>query len=113
MGRTAFFLRAYNDVDHIGPVIWKFVVKGKRPLVIFHTAFPYEEDYRMQFIRNAGDVEVRRILDVDYERFVNNPRYSRNDPRHRLYQLKRDRRFPTARLHQRLFFDCRQEIALV
>ena len=44
MGRTAFFLRAYNDIDHLAPVIWKFVKKGATPLLVFHTDIDYEND---------------------------------------------------------------------
>ena len=51
MGRTAFFLRAYNDIDHIAPVIWKFIKKGEKPIVIFHTDVDYENDLR-EFLKS-------------------------------------------------------------
>ena len=63
MGRTAFFLRAYNDIDHIAPVIWKFVKAGDNPVVVFHTDIDYENDYRIKFLMSEGEVQIFRFLD--------------------------------------------------
>ena len=69
MGRTAFFLRAYNDIDHIAPVIWKFIKKGDNPVVIIHTDIDYENDYRIKFLISEGPVEIFRDLDEEYMKF--------------------------------------------
>ena len=69
MGRTAFFLRAYNDIDHIAPIIWKFIKKNQKPIVIFHTDVEYQNDYRINFLQSEGEVEIIRDLDVEYVKY--------------------------------------------
>ena len=66
MSRTAFFLRAYNDIDHIAPVIWKFIKKKQNPLIVFTTNIDYKNDYRIQFLTSEGPLEIIEDLDKDY-----------------------------------------------
>ena len=89
MGRTAFFLRAYNDIDHIAPVIWKFIKKGDNPLVVFYTNIDFENDYRIKFLRSEGSVEILRVLDKEYAKIqeLNNGIFSRIKKKN--YNLKR------------------------
>ena len=35
--RTAFFIRAYNDVDHFVPLIAEFIKKNENPLIVLTT----------------------------------------------------------------------------
>ena len=37
--RTAFFIRAYNDVDHFVPLIAEFIKKKENPLIVLIVIF--------------------------------------------------------------------------
>ena len=88
MGRTAFFLRAYNDIDHIAPVIWKFIQKDKNPILIFNTDIDYENDYRIKFLLSEGRIDLIRELDVDYMRSQQSGPGLLSKIRKRVYFLK-------------------------
>jgi hypothetical protein len=110
MGRTAFFLRAYNDIDHIAPVIWKFIKKGEKPIVIFHTDVDYENDYRIKFLLSEGEVEIIRDLDAKYLRFQKVSKSLLYRINYKLYRLKRNPRTFLGRLHRKFSFDCSNEV---
>jgi hypothetical protein len=110
MGRTAFFLRAYNDIDHIAPIIWKFIKKEENPIVIFHTDVDYKNDYRIKFLLSEGNVEIIRDLDVEYMKFQLVSRNLFYRIHYRLYRLKRDPRTLLGRLHRKFSFDCSNEV---
>ena len=42
--RTAFFIRAYNDVDHFVPLLAEFIKKKENPLVVLTTDLDFEND---------------------------------------------------------------------
>ena len=112
MGRVAFFLRAYNDVDHIAPVIWSFLRHGERPLVVFHTSFRYESDYRFKFLKQTGEFDIFRILDAPYERYEHG-QSGRLNPARRLYNLTRNRKSVVGRIYRKFLFDCSKQIAFL
>ena len=68
MGRTAFFLRTFNDIDHISPLIWYFIQKGDNPLIIFLSSHPYQTDYRIQYLIKSGKVEILQHPDENFEK---------------------------------------------
>ena len=110
MGRTAFFLRAYNDIDHIAPVIWKFIKKGDNPIVIFQTDIDYENDYRIKFLLSEGEVEIIRDLDAEY---IKSQKISPSvflKIYKKLYILKRNPKKLLGRIHRKFFFDCSKEM---
>ena len=110
MGRTAFFLRAYNDIDHIAPIIWKFIKKGDKPVIIFHTDIDYENDYRIKFLLSEGEVEIIRDLDEEYMKFQKVSRNVFYRIRYKLYRLKRDPGTFLGILHRKFSFDCSNEL---
>lgn len=111
MSRPLFILRTYNDVDHMTPVIWKFVRSGARPVVVFHTSFDYESDYRIDFLCRQGELEIHRFADREYERHESSGRNALSRMTAGWYSLKRNRpRSWAGRIHRRLFFDCSREI---
>ena len=63
MKKFLFFLRAYNDFDHLAPLIWKCLEKGDEPVILLTTNFKIEDDYRFKLINQ--DKNVRIIYDVD------------------------------------------------
>lgn len=55
-----FFLRSFNDIDHITPVIWKFQQKAEKPVILFTSNYSYDNDYRIRFLKSKGYVEIYR-----------------------------------------------------
>lgn len=110
MGRTAFFLRAYNDVDHLAPVIWKFVTNGDNPIVVFHTDLEYENDCRINFIKSEGEVEIIRVLDREYVKYQKKKGGPVFKILQRYYNLKRNHRTIVGKIHRKRFFNCEDEI---
>ncbi len=113
MSRTAFFLRAYNDIDHIAPVIWKFIKKKQNPLIVFTTNIDYKNDYRIQFLISEGPVEIIEDLDKDYinSQIINNSfigKFSR-----KFYFLKRDRSSLLYKFFYKNSFDCSKELKFI
>ncbi len=69
--RPLFILRAYNDIDHISPLIYQYVIEGQRPVVLFNSSQNFMEDERIKFIKSAGDVEIIIKPDLMHEKYVN------------------------------------------
>ena len=64
-GREAlFFLRHYNDIDHIVPVIYKWSGSGRRCTVVMIGFADVRKDYRIQFISTLACVKVLDIRDL-------------------------------------------------
>jgi hypothetical protein len=60
-----FLFRAYPDVDHISPLVWKCLERGDRAFVLFDRAFPYERDYRIQFLRRYPGFRLLHLRGVE------------------------------------------------
>lgn len=59
-----FFLRHYNDIDHIVPVIYKWSKAGHRCTVVLIGFNAVNTDYRIRFISTLSRVRVLDIRDV-------------------------------------------------
>jgi hypothetical protein len=76
-----FFVRHFNDIDHIAPVVWK-LHKDSYPVAVFCMNLQYDiqQDYRLRFLKDQGVV-----VDYLYDAF-----YEKRDPVHQfLYSLIR------------------------
>ena len=62
--KALFFLRHYNDIDHITPVIFKWVKSGHVCDVVLIGHRNIRNDYRIEFLRKLPDVRVAHIRDV-------------------------------------------------
>jgi len=62
--KALFFLRHYNDIDHITPVISKWVESGHNCDVILVGNPKFRNDYRIKFLSKLGGVRVDLIRDV-------------------------------------------------
>lgn len=58
-----FFVRAFNDIDHITPIVWR-MNKEKYPVAVYcmNPAYDIQNDYRLSFLRKQG-VTVKLIYD--------------------------------------------------
>jgi hypothetical protein len=59
-----FFIREFNDIDHITPIVWKMCADGE-PVTVFclNPAYNLGRDYRLAFLRAHG-VPVRHVYDA-------------------------------------------------
>ena len=89
--RTAFFLRAYNDVDQISPLIAEFVLNNENPLVVITSDIDLENDYRFNYLKGLGDIEIVKNLDKEHVKFSQKDNIFRK-LLNRLYLLKRSRK---------------------
>ncbi len=115
MGRTLFVLRTYNDIDHISPVIWKFIQKGENPVIFFHSSFDYQQDYRIKFLQREGDVEILQEPDTRFERYISGIGSSRTMTGiekifAKLYQMTRNKRKLLGKLYRKYTFDSSKEM---
>jgi hypothetical protein len=63
--KVLFFLRHYNDIDQMTPVIWKWAQTdgAKASVVISHTA-GILEDYRIKLLQGMANVEVSLLSEL-------------------------------------------------
>jgi len=57
--KAVFFLRHNNDIDHITPVVWKWVssTEGSASVVLSNFR-SFKDDFRIQFLRKQPKVEI-------------------------------------------------------
>jgi len=50
-----FFVRDFNDIDHITPVIWK-MKRGNYPVAVYclNPEYDIQSDYRLNFLKELG-----------------------------------------------------------
>tara|TARA_B100000686_G_scaffold341974_1_gene420277 strand:- start:10102 stop:11376 length:1275 start_codon:yes stop_codon:yes gene_type:complete len=62
--KALFFLRHYNDIDHITPVIYKWIDSGHSCDVIMIGSKQFQNDYRIKFLRKLEGVRVAHIREL-------------------------------------------------
>ena len=62
--KALFFLRHYNDIDHITPVIYKWAISGHSCNVVLIGSAKFRRDYRIQFLKQLSGVRVAHIREV-------------------------------------------------
>ena len=101
MPKPLFFLRSFNDIDHIVPVIWKFQEYGEKPIIVFTSKISYEDDYRLRFIESNGRVEMHRFLSGPWDklrrriasRLTEKWKVEESTIRRFLWSLRKEKRF--------------------
>lgn len=107
--RTAFFLRAYNDVDQISPLIAEYILNKKNPLIIITSDMDLENDYRFNYLKTLGDFEIVRNLDKEHVKFSQKKNFFLK-LLNRLYLLKRNRKSFFGKIYRYFFFDCKAQV---
>ena len=65
-----FYLRSFNDTDHISPIIYEFLKNKEFVKVIYVSNFDFKNDYRMNFfLNNFENFQLSRI--TFFKRFKN------------------------------------------
>ena len=88
-----FFLRHFNDVDHISPIIWECVEQDDDVLaVLLDTAYPNESDPRLQFLNEYDNFEsstVDDFLDISWGDEMFKLQENDTEPSRRFYRYLR------------------------
>ena len=75
--RAVFFLRAYNDTDHLTPVVWKWATTTGLPAtVVVRTGKENLQDYRVQFLSKLPNVTVLHVSEL----FAGDPPANSDEP---------------------------------
>ncbi|GAB3704635.1 hypothetical protein [Halorubrum pallidum] len=60
-----FFLRHFNDIDHISPIMWECLEQADDVVaILLDSTYPGESDPRLQFLQQYDNFELRTIDDV-------------------------------------------------
>jgi hypothetical protein len=62
--KALFFLRHYNDIDHITPIIYKWVDSGHNCDVVLIGNARFRSDFRIEFLSKLDGVRVVHIRDL-------------------------------------------------
>lgn len=62
--KALFFLRHYNDIDHITPVISKWVEVGHHCDVVLIGKARFDGDFRIEYLKKMDDVRIVHIRDL-------------------------------------------------
>ena len=64
MSKALFFLRHYNDIDHISPIIYKWVDSGHKCDVVLIGSARFRGDFRIEYLSNLDGVRVAHIREL-------------------------------------------------
>lgn len=62
--KALFFLRHYNDIDHITPVISKWIEVGHHCDVVLIGKSRFDGDFRIEYLKKMDDVRIVHIRDL-------------------------------------------------
>lgn len=62
--KALFFLRHYNDIDHISPIIFKWIASGHQCDVVLIGRKKFRHDFRIEFLSQLDGVRVAHIGEV-------------------------------------------------
>ncbi|MDB9965146.1 hypothetical protein OAD55_01050 [Planktomarina temperata] len=106
--RIAFFMRAYNDIDHFSPVIAEFVKRNENPVIVFTSDIDFENDYRIKFLRTLGNFEVFMDVDKAFDKISNNNTFIKKLFQ-RFYKVKRNPKTLIGKCYRRFFHSTRKQ----
>jgi hypothetical protein len=107
--RVAFFIRAYNDVDHFIPLIAEFVKRNENPVVVLNTDIEFETDYRVIYLATLGEFEIHREVDFEYMNISQGESFI-SKVRRRVYYFRRNRKSFFGKFYRKFFFDCSKQM---
>jgi hypothetical protein len=62
-----FFIRSFNDVDHITPLLDKMLFENKHKVFVFslNQAFRFNENHNIRYLNNKYDLVVKNLFNID------------------------------------------------
>jgi hypothetical protein len=68
--KPAFFLRHFNDIDHIAPIMWRCLERGDDVYaILLDTNYPASEDPRLEFLTDYDQFHIEYVdsfLDMEW-----------------------------------------------
>lgn len=62
--KALFFLRHYNDIDHVTPVVYKWIQSGHQCDVVLIGSTKFRNDFRVQYLSQLPGVRVAHIREL-------------------------------------------------
>ncbi|SFP77008.1 hypothetical protein SAMN05216419_101840 [Nitrosomonas cryotolerans] len=62
--KALFFLRHYNDIDHITPIIFKWIDSGHQCDVVLIGSVKFRNDFRIEFLSKLNGVRVAHVREL-------------------------------------------------
>lgn len=62
--KALFFLRHYNDIDHVTPVIYKWIQSGHQCDVVLIGSAKFRRDFRVQYLSQLKGVRVAHMQEL-------------------------------------------------
>ena len=62
--KALFFLRHYNDIDHVTPVIYKWTKSGYQCDVVLIGSAQFRRDFRVQYLSQLPGVRVAHMKEI-------------------------------------------------
>ncbi len=62
--KALFFLRHYNDIDHISPVIFKWIASGHQCDVVLIGTKKFRQDFRIQYLGQLEAIRMAHIREI-------------------------------------------------
>ena len=62
--KALFFLRHYNDIDHVTPVIYKWIKSGHQCDVVLIGSAQFRRDFRVQYLKELPGVRVAHMKEL-------------------------------------------------
>ena len=75
------FLRHYNDIDHMTPVLWQWMKSGHRATAVVYSMPEYVDDYRLQFLKQFEQFSLHYIDEFLGDALVSRKRQIVDGPR--------------------------------
>jgi hypothetical protein len=69
--KLVFFIRAFNDVDHITPLLDKLLYEKKHNIYVFCTtqSFKYNENHNIKYLNKKYNLVVKNLFNIDEASF--------------------------------------------
>ena len=62
--KALFFLRHYNDIDHVTPVVYKWIESGHQCDVVLIGSTQFRRDFRVQYLSHLSGVRVAHVCEL-------------------------------------------------
>ena len=62
--KALFFLRHYNDIDHVTPVIYKWIGSGHQCDVVLIGSTQFRRDFRVKYLSQLQGVRVAHMKEL-------------------------------------------------